>query len=139
MREFMLCLLMLSMFDLKSDQRKPKDEMLIFEGTVLHLGEQPAWVSGVTAVYRLAKYRVERVCGGKYLTSEIVVDHLILSGDELRDIKIGDKVCVTAKRTSEIFVRMNADGIRKPTEVVKTFYIAGDVEPTGIRPCSCGK
>jgi hypothetical protein len=55
---------------------KPTKETIVFEGTVVGIAPEPAWVSGITAVYRLVKYRVEHVCKGHYPGPEIVVDHL---------------------------------------------------------------
>jgi len=62
---------------------------LVIEGTLEKLGPDTGMLSGRIAVYRLAKYRVERVCEGNYDSKEIVVDHLILSGKEFEDISVG--------------------------------------------------
>lgn len=98
MKVMMLCLFMLSIAgDIDSTEPRLADDRLVFEGTVLRMAKYPNWVSGFSVAYRLAKYRVERVCEGKYDGKEVVVDHLIISGDELRDIKTGDKVCVCQK------------------------------------------
>jgi hypothetical protein len=40
------------------------ENTLVFEGTIEKLVPNPAIVSGTVAVYRLAKYRVERLCSG---------------------------------------------------------------------------
>jgi hypothetical protein len=113
------------------------DEALIFEGTVLQIAP-PVPASGDVAFYRLAKYRVERVCRGNYAKSEIVVDHLSLTTKELDAIKVGDRVCVTVKPSRRIFARFNVKGIREESEKVKIFYIGGEVSPPSS-PCECGE
>ena len=52
------------------------ENVLVFEGTIEKLAPNPGIVSGTIAVYRLARYRVTRVCSGKYEEKEIVIDHL---------------------------------------------------------------
>ena len=117
----------------KADKSSSKD--LVFEGTVLNIAPSvPA--SGVFAFYRLAKYRVERVCRGRYTRSKIVVDHLSLSTKELDAIKVGDRVCLSVKPSQKIFTRTNVEGIREKSEKIKTFYIGGEVLPPGS-PCEC--
>jgi len=96
-------------------------------------------LSGRLAVYRLAKYRVERVCAGDYNAKEIVVDHLILSGKELEDISVGDQVCLTLKISDKIAAKYDAEGIRNSTDTVKTFYVAHDVIRRTTHPSDCCK
>lgn len=81
-------------------------------------------MSGRVAVYRLGKYRVDKVCKGKYDGSEIVVDHLVFTGKEFDGIKVNARVCVTAKITNKILARWNSEGIRSPSDDVKIFYEA---------------
>jgi hypothetical protein len=114
----------------------PTDGLLVFEGTVLQIAP-PVAPSGVFANYRLAKYRVERVCRGHYEQPEVIVDHLSLTARELDGIKIGDRVCVSVELSKEIFVRTNVEGIREESERVETFYIGGRVAAPGS-PCECG-
>lgn len=140
MTRFTICMLLLVFCFLGTTTRgleKLKTEAIVFEGTVLRFAPEPAWVSGNTAVYRLVKYRVERVCGGRYADAEIVVDHLILNGKELEGIKVGDKVCVSVDKTNKIFARYNEKGIREPSDVVKVFYIGDNVSPAKKPPCEC--
>ena len=99
-------------------------DTIVFEGTLETLGPDLKMASGVLAVYRLAKYRVDRVCEGKYDQSEIVVDHLILSTKEFEGIDVNDRVCLKVRMSNKILARYNADGIRSPSDDVKTFYIA---------------
>jgi transcription elongation GreA/GreB family factor len=42
--------------------------------------------------------KIGRVCEGKYAGSEIVVDHLMMLGRELKGLKVGDVVCVTLEK-----------------------------------------
>lgn len=99
-------------------------ETFVFEGTLLKLGPDPGFVSGRLAAYRLAKYRVEKVCSGKYQGKEIVVDHPIFTGKEFENIKIGDRVCLTIKVSDKVLVRKNAEEIRAEDEKINTFYVA---------------
>lgn len=99
---------------------------LAFEGTVLKLGPRVPG-SGVMAFYRLAKYRVERVSSGHYSGSEIVVDHVSMTGDELETLRIGDRVCVSVLESNKIFSVSRVPGIREESERVELFYIGGDV------------
>ena len=100
------------------------DDVLVFEGTIEKLGPDQGILSGRIAVYRLAKYRIQRMCAGKYDEKEIVVDHLVISGKEFKDLKIGDRVCVRVKIADKVLARYDADGIRSSSDVVKTFYVA---------------
>jgi hypothetical protein len=104
----------------------PPNNILVFEGTLEKLAPDVGILSGGIAVYRLAKYRIETICQGDYDEKEIVVDHLILSGNEFADIKIGDRVCVTVQVADKVLARYNADGIRSPSDVIKTFYVGVD-------------
>jgi hypothetical protein len=100
------------------------ENILVFEGTIEKLAPNPGIVSGVVAVYRLAKYRVTKVCKGKYDREEIVVDHLVFDRKEFEGFNVGDKVCVTAKVADKPLVRYDAEGIRDSSETIKTFYLA---------------
>lgn len=99
-------------------------DTLVFEGTLEKLGPDPGFVSGILAVYRLAKYRVNKVCEGKYEGSEIVVDHTVFTLKEFDGVKVGDQVCVRVRISKKIHAQYSAEGIRDPSEVVKIFYIA---------------
>ncbi len=118
---------------LNADKSSSKD--LVFEGIVLKIAPSvPA--SGYFAFYRLAKYRIERVCRGRYTKTEIVVDHLSLSTKELDAIKVGDRVCLSVEPSQKIFTRTNVEGIREKSEKIKIFYIGSEVSPPGS-PCEC--
>jgi hypothetical protein len=110
---------------------------VVFEGTVLQVGPAPSRISGRLAVYQLVKYRVDRICQGAYSEKEMVVDHLILYRNQLRGLRIGQRVCIGVNKSAEVFERNNVKGIRSPTEAVNTFYIGGQVSPTMAIPCSC--
>jgi hypothetical protein len=102
------------------------DDILVFEGTLEKLGRDPGITSGRVAAYRLAKYRVERICSGKYDGKEIVVDHLVFDGKEFEGVNEGDRVCVSTKVLSKVLARYDAEGIRDPSDVVNKFYEAAD-------------
>lgn len=147
MKKMMLCvgvLILVSSFvakmsinDAKTsiNDMPPINEMLTFEGVVLRVGPHPGYLSGILPAYQLVKYRIERIIAGRYEGKEIVVDHLILTGNELEEIKIGDRVCITVRASDEIGIRRNVKGIRKASQVVKIFYIGGKVSLSKREPC----
>lgn len=99
-------------------------ELIVFQGRVIKVDRSPRENSGQNLVYRLAKYKIERVYAGEYTGSEIVVDHLMITGDELNGLKVGNVVCVTVEKRKELSTKWNARGIREPSEVVNMFYRA---------------
>lgn len=109
---------------------------IVFEGTVLKMSP-PTPVSGMVFYYRLVNYRVERVCKGKYAGAEIIVDHQIMAGSELDNVKVGDKVGVAVRRVNKVAKRWDFEGIRDPSEVIKIFYVGGGVSPAREPACSC--
>jgi hypothetical protein len=119
--------------------RTESQSILIFEGTVERLAPDSGILSGTLAVFRLARYRVERICNGNYKAKEIVVDHLILSGKELEGINVGDRVCVSVKSSKTIGTRYNADGIRNPSDVVATFFVAEQIKRLSNDDRCCSK
>ena len=122
----------------KQGQQQTAGEDIVFEGTVECLGPDPGIMSGILAVYRLAKYRVQKVVVGKFAGSEMVVDHLILTGKELEGIGVTDRVCVTVTASKKILQRWDAEGLRSPSEDVETFYIAASIVKLGSNewsPC----
>jgi hypothetical protein len=105
---------------------------IVFEGTVLKVSP-PVAVSGRISAYRLVKYRVEKVCRGKYGKADIVVDHLILTGKELEGLEVGHRVWLTVDKVKKISPQYNAEGIRDKSEAVADFYIArtlGQIPPS---------
>ena len=117
---------------------KGVSKSITFTGVVERIDDGPGGVSGGIAVYRLVKYWVERVCLGEYGGREMVVDHLILSGEELKGLKVGDRVCVTVERSGKVLLRYDAEGIRDPSEDVKTFFVAEAVAPAPEdSSCNC--
>jgi hypothetical protein len=59
-------------------------------------------VSGGVATYRQASYYVIEVIKGKELKKEINVAHLILKGNELEELKIGDKVLLCLNKPRNV-------------------------------------
>ena len=118
-----------------TDTPNPADTV-VFEGTLEKLGPDPGFVNGILAAYRLAKYRVQRVCKGDYDQSEIVVDHSIFTGKEFDGVNVNDRVCVTVRKSNKIHARNNVEGIRSPEDVVTTFFISEqEVTPPDKGPC----
>lgn len=120
-----------------SNKHSSAEKTIAFEGVVERISPDHGVLSGILAVYRLAKYRVTRICKGRYSGKRIVVDHLILTGKELEGIQIGDRVCISVQKSNKIAARFNANGIRRPSDKVTIFYIAGNVEPGSIEKCKC--
>ena len=119
----------------KGDSMKKKADIM-FEGTVLQIGPSVP-PTGVLTHYRLAKYRVERVCRGNYAGKEIIVDHFSLTGRELESVKVGDRVFVAVDKNKEIQLREDVAGLRESTDVVETYYIGGGVAPPDTVSGSC--
>ena len=110
----------------RGETASQSETVITFEGTIEKLAPNPDFVSGIIAVYTLAKYRVERVCKGTYDKSEIVVDHLVFDRKEFEGFNLGDRVCVTAKISNKVHTRYNEEGIRDTSETITTFYVASD-------------
>lgn len=110
--------------------RMPSSNILVFEGALDKPRPELGFVSGPIPVYRLAKYRMNKVCEGKLDESEIVVDHLVFTNKEFDGININDHVCMTVKVSNKIITRYDGEGIRSPSEDVKTFYLEkGELKP----------
>ena len=114
-------------------------KMIVFEGTVLKVGARmPA--SGQFIFYRLAKYRINRVCSGSYAQNEIVVDHLSLfKGEELKSIERGDRVCVAVRKERELSSLSYEDGLRDKSDKIDAFYVGGEVVRAKSTSCECEK
>lgn len=115
--------------------------VVIIEGTILDMSPvlgpvKPGIAGGVIANYRLVKYRVDRVCKGKYEGHEIVVDHVIEHREVLQGRKVGDKVYVLAWRSKKQGTVYTYKGIRDSLENIKYLYHAGDVLPASSPGCS---
>jgi len=119
------------------DGRQRAGARIVFKGRVLALAPAPGIVSGDIAVYQLAKYHVDHVCMGFLSSDEVVVDYLILNGDELASTKVGDTVCVIATGSNKILARWNAPGIREETESVDTYYIGEPPYRNSDSRCEC--
>lgn len=116
---------------------RDKEYVLTFEGTVLQIGDSPDRDSGGVEAYQLVKYRISRVCNGRPVGREILVDHLILRSDDLKDLRVRDKVCLSVRRSKTISMRYDAEGLRKASDIVRVYYIGGPVNQNQLAPCSC--
>jgi hypothetical protein len=96
---------------------------LVIEAVVEKIGAAPGVGSGVRAVYQFAKYKVIQVCEGEYNQQDIVVDHIMLHGDELDGFRPGDRVRLVVQKSKTIFTRNNEDGFRNARDKVEVFYI----------------
>lgn len=111
---------------------------IIIEGTILDMSPVigQGRPSGIFPHYRLVKYKVDRVCKGKYKGDEIVIDHVVVSGDELKDQKVGDKVYALAWRGNKGGTIHTYRGIRDSTKGLKYVYRGGGVLPAVSPSCS---
>ena len=114
-----------------------QSQNLILEGIVEKIGNAPGVGSGFHAVYQFAKYRVTAVCEGEYDQQQIVVDHLMLYGNELDSYRPGDKVRVVIEKSKTIFTRNNEDGFRNARDKVAVFYIGEKPKPLSSDCASC--
>lgn len=101
----------------------PQSQNLVLEGIVKKIGVAQGASSGVLAVYQFAEYKVTSVCEGRYDQKEIVIDHLILEGNELDGLRPGDKVRLVIRKSNTIFTRNNESGFRNAEDKVEVFYI----------------
>lgn len=83
--------------------------------------------SGIVPHYRLVRYKVERVCKGKYAGNEIVIDHSMPGDDELKDVKVGDRVYVLFTKGKKEGTVHTYKGLRDTTEGLKHVYRAWGV------------
>lgn len=104
-----------------------KNDRIAFVGTVTLMSPANVVLSGDIPSYRLVKYKISKMYKGRLRASEVVVDHLIVSGKELASLCVGDKVKVVAIESPTIDIRTNYAGIRNRDELVKSYYIAKDV------------
>ena len=116
-------------------QSQPRN--LVIDGIVQKIGTAPGVGSGDLAIYQFAKYRVTSVCEGEYDQQQIVVDHLMLEGNELDGFRPGDKVRLVLLRSNTIFTRNNEDGFRNAGDKVEIFYIGEKPKhlSPGCAPC----
>lgn len=87
-----------------ASQEKERKGTEVFEATIVRV--EPWWPikisCGVVIVYRLAEYRVETVHAGHFHSgADILLEHLACNGNELDDLKAGDKVMVVAEKLSK--------------------------------------
>jgi hypothetical protein len=119
-------------------QEKSQDlngRRIIFKGTVLEIGLSPNSVSGGVEVYQLAKYRINQLILGEFDQSDVVVDHLILTGKELTKLRVGKQVCVSFLISAQIGKRYDDEALRKFSDNPKYFYIGTVLTNLRRSPC----
>ena len=121
----------------RSQTTPPPSENLMLDAIVERIGRNPGIGSGRLAVYQFAKYRIVEICAGEYGRPEIVVDHLILTTEELKELKVGDRVRLPVRRSKTILTRNNEEGFREATDEVSEFYIGERpmLLPANCKPC----
>lgn len=136
-----LTILLIHACQSKARVPEAQSQRLVLEGIVEKIGDAPGVGSGFHAVYQFAKYKVASVCEGQYDQQEIVVDHLILEGNELESLQIGNKVRVIIQKSNTIFNRNDEEGFRNARDKVEVFYIGERPKllEGNCRPCEpCG-
>ena len=116
-------------------KHEPAQSPLVIAAIVEAIGKHPGATSVRFEIYQLAKYKVVTVCAGTYEQKEIVVDHLLISGDELMSLHAGDKVYLTLSTSKTLPTRSNEEGFRTPSQTVETFYIGGKPDVTAPAQC----
>jgi hypothetical protein len=118
-----------------------KPYYLVFDGKIEQIGPAPQRDSGNVDVYQLVRYHINHICSGRYEGADIIVDHLILRDDELKELKIGDKVCVVASKSNSISLRYNDGVIRTSSDTVNIFYTAKNMSiySDTSKSCICRK
>ena len=129
---FLAIVTYLSISAFQSSQIENHD-LLIFSGVVLEKGPTVG-PSGNIAQYQEVTYGVENVCEGNYSKDKIVTEHLILDPYELKNLQVGDKVCVGAAK--KIIPNYLFDNTKKE------FILSGDkfvyrVNDILIKRCRC--
>ena len=115
---FMICL------PIYGQAKENESKLIIFEAEILQIGKAPNVSCGVTAPYRIAKYKVLLVRQGKVNDSELVVHHLFCKPSVLEDVSIGDKVLVVIDKKRPP-AQISPDGvILKSSSDFKVFYSA---------------
>jgi hypothetical protein len=75
---------------------------IIVLGKVLSVGENPRMIGGARIpVYWLAKYSIVDVLRGHLSQTEIDVAHFVLIGNELENLRVGNKVLLCIKKRSK--------------------------------------
>jgi hypothetical protein len=92
-KKLVLLIFILSIADvgLSVGKDRSRCEVLVI-AKVVKIGEKPQGVSGRSAFYWMAKYSIVDVLKGKPTKTEVTVAHLVLIGNELDKLKIGDKI-----------------------------------------------
>ncbi len=110
-------------------------EILIFEGEVEKIGTSPDSVSGGIEVYQLAKYKINRVVRGNYSEKSVIVDHLLLTGNELNRIKVGQKVCISVRKETKIGDIWSDEILRRFSDEISIFYVGNIFKNFKNSPC----
>jgi hypothetical protein len=114
---------------------KPTDEKILFEGRVSKIGEINESPSGVIANYQLMEYEVVKVLQGYYADNKMIVDHVVLTGKEIKGIKPGSRVCVEVRKIKNLPERTDDNIIRSSEDKVEWFYFGHLYRSYKKSPC----
>jgi hypothetical protein len=112
-----LLLLIPSATSIEAASQSERRCALVVTAKVVNIGENPRQISGSMAVvYWLASYEIVEVIKGHPSKAEISVAHLVLKGNELENIRAGDRVllCLNENKPNKQFkhvVLLSADYI----------------------------
>lgn len=107
-------------------EKSKSSSNIVFKGSIVKIGPKVS-PSGDTVNYQLVKYKIDEIYKGTYKKDIIIVDHLILFGNELESFRANDEVIVVVNKTKKISLIQFAEGIREVNSKVKNFYIAKEL------------
>jgi hypothetical protein len=96
-----LLLLIPSVTPIEAARQPERKCALVIMAQVASIGENPRMLSGRSAVYWLASYKIVEVFKGHPLKAEIRVAHLVLKGNELESVRVGDKVLLCLNKPNK--------------------------------------
>ena len=136
-RVTLLCTLFLFTFQVSAQS---KDDVsletnVIFDGKVVEVGPSPRSASGGVEVYQLAKYKIRRIINDEFKEKYVVVDHLLLDGDELSKITVGQRVCVSFRKSPTIERRYDDEVLRRYSDQPVAFFIGFVHKTLSESPC----
>jgi len=84
------------------DIKWDKECDLIVIAEPVRIGKNPGWLSGRSIAVWWATYSIDSVLKGRPAKNEIDVAHIVLSGHELDNLKIGDKALLCLKKPTKM-------------------------------------
>jgi hypothetical protein len=114
-------------------QGRGRSRLMTFEGTLLKYSPHPQILCGDLFIHQVAKYRVDRVLSGKYVSDEIVVDHPACGGNVFENLPVGSRVRITVRIWRGYLHTTTYPGIRDEQTPPKIWYVAEE-RPSPFTP-----